>query len=358
MDEDHVGYRELLAILRRPDGQRRGVVLGYSETNQVVQIDLYSGKNENNNIAIIGSSGSGKSVGAQVVLNRLMPSGPFGTIIDRSGTYATTCAAAGGEYIKFDLKCKKHANPFDCPEESYRNTGVVSEEQEEAAMGYVSTILSEITEEGKEKPMSQVETSVIFSAVKKTYLRKFKETKGEKYPLLRDVRTTFLEMSKSEEVSAKSREICMTFAEILLQYVEDGPYANICDRETNIDPENPLFVFDTALVAKRPKLKALVTYLITTYAFSRARYCHERGRRAFTLCDELWDLISTHSGRQLADILSRTSATWATPSSPSPKGSPTSPRTRKPGPSWTTRVPRFSSSSATRTGRSVSRPLN
>lgn len=37
------------------------------------------------------------------------------------------------------------------------------------------------------------------------------------------------------------------------------------------------------------------------------RYCHEQGRRAFTLCDELWDLISTHSGRQLADILSRTS---------------------------------------------------
>ncbi len=290
-----------------PMADDSGVILGYSETNQVVKIDLYTSRNENNNIAIFGSSGSGKSVGAQVILNRLMPQGPFGTIIDRSGTYATTCDAAGGEYIKYDLQCKKHANPFDCPEESYRIKGVVSEDQEEAAMGFVSTVLSEITEEGKERPMTQVETSLIFTAIKRTYLRIFKETKGEKYPLLRDVRRTFLEMSKSGEVSEKSRETCMTFAEILLQYVEDGPYANICDRETNIDPQNPLLVFDTALMAKRPKLKALVTYLITSFAFARARYCHDQGRRAFTLCDELWDLISTHSGRQLADILSRTS---------------------------------------------------
>ncbi len=150
-----------------PMADDSGVILGYSETNQVVKIDLYTSRNENNNIAIFGSSGSGKSVGPQVILNRLMPQGPFGTIIDRSGTYATTCDAAGGEYIKYDLQCKKHANPFDCPEESYRIKGVVSEDQEEAAMGFVSTVLSEITEEGKERPMTQVETSLIFTAIKR-----------------------------------------------------------------------------------------------------------------------------------------------------------------------------------------------
>ncbi len=285
----------------------KGVLVGHTAGNQPLMLNPWSSVVENYNIGIFGSPGSGKSFGTQLILTRLMPRAPEVMVIDRSGCYKTLCDVAGGEYIYFDLKCDKHINAFDCPEESYVKRGVVSEDQEETVLGYLTTLLTETGE----KALKNAETAVLLEAIKKTYKTKYDETKGREggpqFPLLRDFRKVISDMAKDKNRSESARELSSAFADILSQFVEDGTYANITDRETNIDRNSKFIVFDTSLGAKREKIKALVTYITSTYCFARARLCQKEGKFPIIVIDEFWDLLSFPAGQDFADILSRTS---------------------------------------------------
>ena len=285
----------------------KGVILGHTASNEPLSLNLWNPQAENYNIGVFGQPGTGKSFIIQTILDRLMPSDPKVMLIDRSGAYKTSCLVAGGEYIYFDLKCEKHINAFDCPEESYQKKGIVSEDQEETILGFLTTLLTETGESS----LSNVANSVLLEAIKKTYKAKFDSEKKEGVellpPLLRELRKQLIAMAKDADRSAQGAELCSTYAEVLTQYTEDGTFANITDRETNIDRKTRFIVFDTSLAAKREKVKAMVTYIVSTYCFAQARKAQQEGEYPIIGIDEFWDLLSFSAGQDFADILSRTS---------------------------------------------------
>ena len=330
-----------------------GVVIGYTDGGELVRLNPWSIQADNNNIGIFGSQGSGKSVLVQILENKILPANPDIMVIDRSGTYKTTCMAAGGEYIHFGLNTQKTINPFDTVDEAYFTNGTVSQDQEDAILGFITILVLE----DWAKSLSGIETAVVLEAIKLTY--KAKQAKIQKqydfilgeikedaksdgrevnplsvflleekdfktfpeetpFPLLRDFRQALQKMGKDEDRSAEAKNIAIRFSEILAQFVGTGTYANLSDRPTNIKRNNSFVVFDTTLSSKKEKVKAIIMYTVSTYCFNRARKCQIEGKFPMIVIDEFWDLISFKSGSDFVEILNRTArhlalcTIWAT----------------------------------------------
>jgi hypothetical protein len=290
-----------------------GAIIGYTAGREVVKLNPWSRNTDNFNIGVFGSPGTGKSFLIQIIENRLQPTGPQVMIIDKSGAYQTSCRVAGGEYIFFDLRCEKHINPLDVSapidpkDKNYYKTGEVSNDHQESVLGFMTTILVE----SGETALRNIEEALINEAIKLTYSRKFKETKGApggpKAPLLRDLRAVLHDMGKEKDRSELAREGCIRFYETLSQYVDEGQYANLTDRDTNIDLEARFIVFDTSLASKREKLDTLITYIISQYCMQRAMKNKTRGLFSWIILDEAWSLLAFPAGRKFGEILSRTS---------------------------------------------------
>ena len=86
-----------------------GIFMGVNAyNNSLVFIDPFTSRN--NNINIFGVSGSGKSVTAKVLMNRLYMRGIQVIIIDPEGEYVNLARALGGEVIQFSRE--NGINPF------------------------------------------------------------------------------------------------------------------------------------------------------------------------------------------------------------------------------------------------------
>ncbi len=316
-----------------------GMIIGYTASMEPVRFNPWSGKAQNFNIGVFGSQGSGKSVLTQLIQNKLIPENPVIMVIDRSGTYKTTCMAASGEYIHFGLGAEKRINPFDTTDETYFKSGIVSQDQEDAVLGFISTTVLEPGETN----LDGVASAIVLEAIKKAYKSKFEKVKkkiteglatqslaefldsedlsteeGNIFPMLRDFRAALSSISEDSKHSSEARNLSARYCEILSQFVEDGTYANLTDRPTNIKTKSNYIVFDTSLAAKREKVKALVTYIVSTYCFNRARKCQLEKKFPMICIDEFWDLVSFKAGGDFIEILNRTarhlslSTMWAT----------------------------------------------
>ncbi len=91
--------------LRDPDGIFMGV---NAYDNSLVFIDPFTSRN--NNVNIFGVSGSGKSVTAKILMNRLYMRGVQILVIDPEGEYVNLARALGGEVIQFSRE--NGINPF------------------------------------------------------------------------------------------------------------------------------------------------------------------------------------------------------------------------------------------------------
>lgn len=284
-----------------------GAIIGHTAGRELVRLNPWSKLTDNFNYGVFGSPGTGKSFLIQMIENRIVPTGAQVMLIDKSGAYLTSCRVAGGEYIYFDLNGEKHVNPFDTVEENYFTKGLVSPDHQEGVLGFLTTIL---TEPGQEA-LQNIEEALLNEAIKRTYKEKFEKTKKEKavrVPLLSDLREQLHTMAKEKtERSDMSREACTRFFETLSQYVGDGQYANLTDRDTNIDINSNFIVFDTTLAAKREKLDTLITYIISQYCLQRATKNKKKGLFSWIILDEAWSLLSFQAGRKFGEILSRTS---------------------------------------------------
>lgn len=86
-----------------------GIFLGVNAyNNSLVFIDPFTSRN--NNVNIFGVSGSGKSVTAKILMNRLYMRGVQILVIDPEGEYVNLARALGGEVIQFSRE--NGINPF------------------------------------------------------------------------------------------------------------------------------------------------------------------------------------------------------------------------------------------------------
>jgi len=103
--EDHLlqtsAVVNILPFLTRNLNDPSGIFFGVSHNNNsLLLIDIFKARNAN--INIFGTSGSGKSVTAKLIMTRLALRGIQNIIIDPEGEYSNLAKALGGQVIKFN----------------------------------------------------------------------------------------------------------------------------------------------------------------------------------------------------------------------------------------------------------------
>jgi len=90
----------LLPFLSKSFNDEEGILLGNSRINgTLVLVDLFKARNAN--INIFGTSGSGKSVTAKLIISRLLLRGIQSIVIDPEGEYTALVDAFGGQVVRF-----------------------------------------------------------------------------------------------------------------------------------------------------------------------------------------------------------------------------------------------------------------
>ena len=103
-----------------------GILIGVNAyNNSLVFIDPFTSRN--NNINIFGVSGSGKSVTAKILMNRLYMRGIQIIVVDPEGEYVELAKSLGGEVIQFSRE--NGINPF-----------YISSSEENEILDHISTI--------------------------------------------------------------------------------------------------------------------------------------------------------------------------------------------------------------------------
>jgi len=102
----------ILPFLTRNLNDPSGIFFGVSHyNNSLLLIDLFKARNANMNI--FGTSGSGKSVTAKLIITRLALRGIQNIIIDPEGEYTSLTQALGGQVVKFNRE--NGIDPFSVP---------------------------------------------------------------------------------------------------------------------------------------------------------------------------------------------------------------------------------------------------
>lgn len=99
----------LMPFVSKQLSDPKGILLGINAyNNSLVFVDPFTSRN--NNVNIFGVSGSGKSVTAKILMNRLYMRGVQILVIDPEGEYVNLARALGGEVIQFSRE--NGINPF------------------------------------------------------------------------------------------------------------------------------------------------------------------------------------------------------------------------------------------------------
>jgi len=270
-----------------------GVPLGVNVNREIIPFDPWSKDFENWNTVVIGKAGVGKSFGIQQQVIRHLPFGVRIMVIDKSQSYKFLCEAAGGIYIFVDLESKHHLNVFDTDiEELVKRNGEVTPDKASDVMGFLNVLLSE----ENEKRLNNLVQAHLEEAIRKTYIKKFKENNKDPIPLLSDLKMTLQEFADDDNRPEEFRMLCRRYDKILEPFTGNGSFANLTDRPTTFEEDNPFIVFDTSNLPESENLLSLGVYIISQFSIKKAKENKKKGLRSWLLLDETWFLARFPAG--------------------------------------------------------------
>lgn len=280
-----------------------GVVMGINkDNNSLVVLDLFNtDKYKNANMAIIGTTGAGKTYTLGVTLKRMaMQNIRIFLIAPLKGhEYYRVCKSVGGQVIKISSGSSNCINIMEIRPENMQvkfDLGLVSEDEEEIILSkkadslltFFKLIIPDMSYEEKE---------LLDSAILRTY-EKFGITKDN--DSLVDHYETRLNSYGEEYQQAvyKPMPILADLHEILLEDEKTVRMANIINRfvngtassfngQTNVDLDSPFTVLDISALSK--ELIPVGMFLALDYVWDKAK--QDITEKKVIAVDETWMLI-------------------------------------------------------------------
>ncbi|PIR52469.1 conjugal transfer protein TraC [Candidatus Peregrinibacteria bacterium CG10_big_fil_rev_8_21_14_0_10_49_16] len=267
--------------------QDRGILYGINRHNDsLVIFDRFTLPNANSNI--FATSGAGKSFTAKMEMLRYLMLGIEILVIDPENEYTNLCEAVGGSFIPLSIQSPFRINPFDLPQ-AIRG--------EEAAAGETLRA-SVINLHGLFKLMlgtlSPTEDGILDKAILDTYaLRNITfetESPGEiPPPTMHDLVDVLMTTEGGEDM-----------AKTLQKYTE-GSFAGLFDKETNVELDNKMIVFQIRDLEEQ--LRPIAIYIALNFLWNRIR---SEFKQRLLVIDEAWNLMQYEdSARFLYGIVKR-----------------------------------------------------
>ena len=285
-----------------------GIVLGINrQSSSLVNIDIYDSKKyKNANIAILGTSGSGKTFTELTMALRMRIQGIQTFIIapDKAHEFQRACTHISGSYIRISPGSKDCINimeirPVVSPISEFLDEVDASEmdswlsQKTSQLLTFFHILIPDLTNE---------EEQLVDEGIIKTYslfgithdnnsVYEQRDGKGKtlkKMPIIGDLYETLRERPETRRV-----------ANILGRFVTGS--ASSFNRQTNVDLNNKFIVFD--LEELTGTLKAVGMFIVMDFLWARIK--ENRAEKKAVFIDEGWQLIGASSDSRAADFVYR-----------------------------------------------------
>jgi hypothetical protein len=278
-----------------PDGIPLGVAF---PGRSLVRLDPFDVAHPNHLLLINGMSGAGKTMSAIVMLARAISRGARGCIIDRAGHFEFLASLIpGAGTVALGAEHTDAINCWDVPDPA-----AVGPEKIDYLLALHALLLGEHDQGRDSYGLTDLEANLLGVAIGEVYKRCARSGEAPRELLLQQQ----LEQRYSEERAEGSVGIAEALRNLsmrLSNYVADGPYAYLTDRQTTVAPGAPLLVFDTRSIpdAKAPAalfvicehVKRRIETVRAEHLASDTAGAGEHGwaGRSFLVVDEAWKLI-------------------------------------------------------------------
>ncbi len=250
-----------------------GILYGINRhNNSLVLFDRF--KMENANMVVFAKSGAGKSYTVKLEVLRAMMFGTSVIILDPENEYKHLCEAVGGTFLKVALNSDVHLNPFDLPraisededgEGVFRNTIA-------NLIGLLHLMLGSVTPE---------EDSILDRALRETYaLRDINETSdfsqltAVSFPTMSDLHSVLKNMDGADSLAQR------------LERYTEGIFGGFLDKQTNIETNNQLVVFNIRDL--EDELRPIAMYIILQFIWNEIRTTL---KKRMIVVDEAWVMM-------------------------------------------------------------------
>lgn len=249
--------------------QNVGIMYGINLiNNSLVIFDRFS--QENANMCVFGTSGSGKSYAVKTHAVRELMMGSDIIIIDPENEYEYLAKAVGGESYKIAVASKDHINPFDLPViASDETVGEVFRGHILNLIGLIKILLGGLS------PMEEV---TIDQAITLTYASRNispeTDNKFESMPILEDLVNVLNTMEGGANLAAK-----------LYKYTK-GTYGQFLNNPTNINIRNKFIVFNINDLEE--ELRPIAMYILLNYVWNSVKKVL---KKRILIIEEAWLLM-------------------------------------------------------------------
>ena len=246
------------------------VLLMGGRRGQLMSLDVYDNPSGNYNVAIAGTSGSGKSVLLNEIAAAYLATGARVWIIDVGRSYEKACQNFGGSFIEFNEQMNFSLNPFSTVEDI------------DEGMELLQPLLAQMV--SPREPLNAFEYSTLGHVIKQVWLEKGQRmTIDDIYARLNSGQ---LEDSDTGVIDRRLKDL----ATMLHPYTQAGTYGRYFSAKEGIAFENDLVVLELEELKSKKDLQTVVL-LIMMYRITRQMY-FDRERKKIVIIDEAWDLLS------------------------------------------------------------------
>lgn len=226
----------------------------------------------NHNVAIIGSSGSGKSVLMQELVAGLLGNGTAVAIIDDGESFKHTCDALGGAHIDFSAQGNESLNPFLMIDDSAMATDA---DYKSENLHLICMMIAQMTKSNE--GVSQCERGIIDKAVNGVWKKYGKQASiDDVVDLLR------IEGHDGTRLASAMHEFTMA-----------GSYSKYFEDKNPLEMNNDLTVFELSNLQGREELRNIV--LLALVFLTNQRMVRDRSERMALVIDEAWSLLGKGS---------------------------------------------------------------
>ena len=297
---------DMLALVGTKCGSPTGIPFAFADPGRTVELlNPYDEEHLNHTLPIVGRSGAGKTVTANLILSRCLAAGARAFVIDRAGHYEIlTRLVDGAQQIEIGADDSPYAlNPWDVPDPTR-----VSREKISFLLDLHRLVMG---------GLDARERGLLGAAIRAVY------AKAGALPGSERPRESMLQAELWARGEEMQRQGAVDVAATLLnlrdrlgEYCGEGTYAYLLDRPTTVPLDSPLVVFDTRRCPEselRLVMFAIMEYVKATV--ERHWEAHKDAAsqpgaplflgRSMMLIDEAWHLISRPEIGEHANELGR-----------------------------------------------------
>ena len=246
--------------------------------------DPFANQEGNYNVAVIGKSGSGKSVFMQELVASVAGAGGQVIVIDDGYSFMNSCRLQGGDFVAFSGENEVCLNPFSIVDADALNA---DPEYREGALTMIAGLVQQMCRTRTET--NDFENAHIEHAVTRVW--RDKGVDGE-------IHDVGLILEEADDPRARD------LGRMLRPCMRGGVFERYWNGRCTLRIGSHLTVFELSGIKTRKDLQGLVMMMMMFLA-SEAMYHGDRRRRGAIVIDEAWDLLHGPASKAFVEGLAR-----------------------------------------------------